>query len=97
MTSFSDIIIRTLNGPIDWETDYRKHERGQHRDFHGRPYRRGKNRCGYCGATLPANETLDPPPYRTNREALRQNLEGRNRLISMFMRKVGATEGHGCN
>ena len=27
---------------------------GRHRGWHGRPYRRGKNRCAYCGAPIDA-------------------------------------------
>ena len=37
--------------------DFFMHEfNGKHKDFNGRPYRRGKNRCHYCGAILIENE-----------------------------------------
>jgi hypothetical protein len=81
----SEIVVEAMNGPIDWDLPDRKHQRGQHRDFHGKPYRRGKNRCAYCGARLPANEVLDQPPYQTNREALRQNITARNALLQRLM------------
>ena len=30
------------------------HFMGKHMGWHGRPYRRGKNRCSYCGSPIDA-------------------------------------------
>lgn len=73
-TEYDTCIVRAMTGPISWEDDWGQHARGRHKDFTGRPYRRGKTRCRFCGARVPANERLDPPPYRTFREGVRQAL-----------------------
>ena len=72
--TYDAMVVKAFDAPIDWEDEWGRHTRGQHRDFRGRPYRRGKQRCRYCGARLPANEVLDPIPYRTNKEGLIHSL-----------------------
>ena len=79
--SFASVITDSLSHPIDWDGDWGRHRRGQHRDFRGRPYRRGKTRCAYCGAKLPANEVLEEPPYRTVRDGLQANITTRSAFL----------------
>ena len=45
-----------------------QHWFGKHRGWHGRPYRRGKNRCLYCGAPLTAPN--DPDWIKKQRDNL---------------------------
>lgn len=44
------------------------HFLGKHRAWHGRPYRRGKTRCGYCGA--PIDSADDPDWLRRKRDRM---------------------------
>ena len=48
---------------------------GRHRRFTGRPYRRGKGRCSYCGAPQVLREVVFPRGRTvTKKQAIRQEV-----------------------
>lgn len=47
------------------------HRLGRHGSFLGRPYRRGKTRCAFCGAPLDATDLEGPMPTRLYSEESR--------------------------
>jgi len=37
-------------------SEFDKHFLGKHKGWYGRPYRRGKNRCKFCGSPINASD-----------------------------------------
>jgi len=46
--------IKTDRALTESDPFFMHYFKGQHARYHGRPYRRGKNRCLWCGAPLDA-------------------------------------------
>lgn len=87
--SFDALLTHSLTRPYDWESEWGLHERGKHRSFKGRPYRRGKNRCGYCGAFLSIESVIEkPPPYKNAREQIAHNMMATNPLLNWLKGKT---------
>ena len=60
---YSISIVYDLSWPV---SECEKHVlEGKHKSFKGRPYRRGKNRCWYCGAP---NDAPDNPNWLRDKD-----------------------------